>query len=237
MSPSPGEPTPSKETIDSGAAVGSEGELLWGTPIRVVSWITLPALIVILGVLVGTFLLRRVHGEFEVLGWLQLAAAAVFVAVGVVLAWAGYLAYSRITVADTRRFHKATVIGIATVSTLLVVTGVFGGSNSRVLVGVCATVALGIWATRFPSDPNPFLVLSLLVYRAVLALAAVLLASAVIAGVVALVDGDLPRTLASTYLGAGIDYGVVAIVGCVITARRLSAARRLAAASRLDAAQ
>ena len=62
--------------------------------------------------------------------------------------------------------------------------------------------------------------------RVTFAVAAVLSACAVIAGVLALVNGDLPGGLASTYLGAGINYGVIAIIGSVIIARRLSAAGR-----------
>ena len=226
MSSSPGEPAPSEETIGSDDAVGSEGEQLWGTPIRVVSWIALPALIVILGVLAGTFLLRRVYGEFGLLGWIQLAEAAVFVIVGGVLACVGYLAYSRITVADTTRFLKVSMIGVAVLSSALIVTGVFDGSNPQVLAGVFAMAGLWGSTTRFPSDPIQFHVLRLLVYRVVFAVAVVLLVSAVFAGVLALIDGDVPGKLASKYLGAGINYAVVAIVGGVVTARRLSAVRR-----------
>jgi len=121
MTSGPSEPVPPRETFGSDDAVDPEAELLWGTPIRVVSWIALPALIVIIGVLAGTFLLQRVYGEFGLLGWIQLAAATVFVAVGVVLAWAGFLAYSRITVTDTTRFLKVSVIGVAILSSALVV--------------------------------------------------------------------------------------------------------------------
>lgn len=226
MSSGPSEPVQPRETNGSDDAVDPEAELLWGTPIRIASWIALPALIVILGALAGTFLLRRVYGEFGLLGWIQLAAAAMFVIVGVVLAWAGYLAYSRITVADTTRFLKVSVTGVAILSSALVMTGVFGGSNPQVLAGVFAMAGLWGSTTQFPSDPIPFRALRLLVYRVAFAVAAVLLVSAVIAGVLALIDGDLPGRLASTYLGAGINYGVIAIIGGVITARRLSAASR-----------
>ena len=226
MSSGPSEPVPSREAFGSGDAVDPEPELLWGTPIHVVSWIALPALIVIIGVLAGTVLLRRVHGEFGPLGWIQLVAATVFVAVGVVLAWAGFLAYSRITVTDTTRFLKVSVIGVAILSSALVVTGVFDGSSPQVLAGVFAMAGLWGSTTRFPSEPGPFHALRLLVYRVVFAAAVVLLVSAVTAGVLALIDGDLPGKLASTYLGAGINYGVVAIVGGVVAARRLSVARR-----------
>ena len=226
MNSGPSEPLPPREAFGSDDAVDPEAELLWGTPIRIVSWIALPALIVILGVLAGTFLLRRVYGEFGLLGWVQLVAAAMFVIVGVVLAWTGYLAYSRITVAGTTRFLKVSVIGVAILSSALVVTGVFEGSNPQVLAGVFAMAGLWGSTTRFPSDPIPFHALRLLAYRVVFAVAAVMLVSAVIAGVLALIDGDLPGKLASTYLGAAIIYGVVAIVGGVVTANRLSAARR-----------
>ena len=218
------EPVPPREGFGSDDAVDPEAELLGGTPIRFVSWIALPTLIVILGVLAGTSVLRRVQGDFGLLGWIQIAAAAMFVIVGVVLAWAGYLAYCRITVADTARFLKVSVIGVAVLSSALVVTGVFGGSNPQVLAGVFAMAGLWGSTTRFPSDPIPFQALRLLVHRVVFAVAAVLLVSAVIAGARALVDGDPPRRLASTYLGAGINYGVIAIVGYVIAARQLSAA-------------
>jgi hypothetical protein len=149
-----------------------------------------------------------------------------FVIVGVVLAWVGYLAYSRITVADTTRFLKVSVIGVALLCSALVVAGVFGGSTVQVLAGVF--VMAGLWGstTRFPSDPIPFRALRLLIYRVAFVVAAVLLASAVIAGVLALVDRDLPDGLVSTYLGAGINYGVIAIIGGVISTRRLSAASR-----------
>ena len=226
MSSGPSEPVQPRQTNGSDDAIDPEAELLKGTPIRIVSWIALPALIVILGVLAGVSLLRGVYGEFGLLRWTQLAAAAMFVIVGVVLAWVGYLAYSRITVADTTRFLKVSVIGVAILSSALVVTGVFGGSNVQVLAGVFAMAGLWGSTTRFPSDPIPFRALRLLVYRVAFAVAAVLLAGAVIAGVLALFDGDLPDRLASTYLGAGINYGVISIIGGVITARRLSAASR-----------
>ena len=197
-----------------------------GTLIRIASWIALPALIPILGVLAGNFLPRSAYGEFGLLGWTQLAAAAMFVIVGVVSAWAGYLAHSRITVADTTRFLKVSVIGVAILFSALVMTGVFGGSNLQVFAGVFAMAGLWSSTTRFPSDPLPFRALRLLVCRVTFAAAAVLSASAAIAGVLVLVDGDLPGGLASTYLGAGINYGVIAIIGSVIIARRLSAAGR-----------
>jgi hypothetical protein len=226
MSSGPSEPVQPRQTNGSDDAIDPEAELLRGTPIRIASWIALPALIVILGVLAGTFLLRGVHSEFGLLRWTQLAAAAMFVIVGVVLAWVGYLAYSRITVADTTRFLKVSVIGVAILCSALVVAGVFGGSTVQVLAGVF--VMAGLWGstTRFPSDPIPFRALRLLIYRVAFVVAAVLLASAVIAGVLALVDRDLPDGLVSTYLGAGINYGVIAIIGGVISTRRLSAASR-----------
>jgi predicted Co/Zn/Cd cation transporter (cation efflux family) len=124
------------------------------------------------------------------------------------------------------RFHRVTVVGVTILSSVLVLTGIFSGSNPQVFAGVFAMVGLWIWATRFPSKPIAFRLLHLLLYRLVLAVAAALLASVVISAVLALVDGDLPTTLASTYLGAGIVYCVVAITGCVITARKLSGASR-----------
>ena len=215
-----------RETNGSDGAVDPEAELLRGTLIRIASWIALPALIPILGVLAGNFLPRSAYGEFGLLGWTQLAAAAMFVIVGVVSAWAGYLAHSRITVADTTRFLKVSVIGVAILFSALVMTGVFGGSNLQVFAGVFAMAGLWSSTTRFPSDPLPFRALRLLVCRVTFAAAAVLSASAAIAGVLALVDGDLPGRLTSTFLGAGINYGVIAIIGGVIIARRLSAAGR-----------
>lgn len=226
MSSGPSEPVQPREMNGSDDAVDPEAELLRGTPISVASWIALPALFVTLGVLAGTFLLRGAPGKFGLLGWTQLAAAAIFVIVGMVLAWAGYLAYSRITVADTTRFLKVSVIGVAILCSALIVTGVFGGSTVQVLAGLFAMAGLWGSTTRFPSDPIPFQALRPLIYRAALAVAAVLFASTVIAGVLALVDGDLPDRLASTYLGAGISYGVIAIIGGAVTARCLSAANR-----------
>ena len=226
MSTSPGEPEPSREALGSDDAVDHESELLWGTPTSVVSWITFAAFIVIFGVFGGIFLVRTVRNEFGFLAWAQLAARAVIVIVGVALAWAGCLAYSRITVTDTMRFHRATAVGVAILSTVLVVTGIFGGSNPQVLAGVSAMVGLWIWATRFPSKPIAFRLLRLLLYRLVFVVAAELLASVVVSAVFALVDGDLPTTLASNYLGAGIVYCVVAVTGCVVTARKLSGASR-----------
>ena len=226
MSSGPSEPVQPRQTNGSDDAVDPEAELLRGTPISVASWIALPALFVTLGVLAGTFLLRGPPGTFGLLGWTQLAAAAIFVIVGMVLAWAGYLAYSRITVADTTRFLTASVIGVAILCSALVVTGVFGGSTVQVLAGLFAMAGLWGSTARFPSDPIPFRALRLLIYRAALVVAVVLLACAVIAEVLALVDGDLPDRLASTYLGAGISYGLIAIIGGAVTARRLSAANR-----------
>ena len=214
MSTSAGEPESSREALGSDDAVYHERDLLWGTPTSVVSWITFPAFIVIFGILGEIFLVRTVRNEFGFLAWAQLAARAVIVVVDVALAWAGCLAYSRITVTDTMRFHRITVLGVAILSSILVVTGVF------------AMVGLWIWATRFPSKPIAFRLLHLLLYRLVLAVAAELLASVVISAVLALVDGNLPTTLASNYLGAGIVYCVVAVTGCVVTARKLSDASR-----------
>ena len=111
-------------------------------------------------------------------------------------------------------FHRITVLGVAILSSILVVTG------------VVAMVGPWIWATRFPSKPIAFRLLHLLLYRLVLAVAAELLARVVISAVLALVDGNLPTTLASNYLGAGIVYCVVAVTGCVVTARKLSDASR-----------
>jgi hypothetical protein len=226
MSSGPSEPVQPRQTNGSDDAIDPEAELLTGTPISVVSWLVFPALIVILGVVAGTLLLRGVYGEFGLLNWTQLASAAMFVIVGVVLAWVGYLAYSRITVTDTTRFLKVSVIGVAILCSALVVTGVFGGSNVQVLAGLFAMAGLWGSITRFPSDPIPFRALRLRVYRVAFAVAVVLLASAVIAGVLALADRDLPDGLVSTYLGAGVSYGVIAIIGGVISARRLSAASR-----------
>ena len=202
-----------KETNGSDDAVDPEAELLRGTPIPTASWIALPTLILSLGVLAGNFLLGRMCGEFGLLGWTQLAATAMFVIVGVVSAWAGYLAHPRITVADTMRFLKISVIGVAILSSALAMTGVFGGSNLQVFAGVFAMAGLWSSTTRFPSDPLPFRALRLLVCRVTFAVAAMLSASAVIAGVLVLDDGDLPGRLTSTYLGAGINYGVIAIIG------------------------
>ena len=123
-------------------------------------------------------------------------------------------------------FHRITVLGVAILSSVLVLTGIFSGSNPQVFAGVFAMVGLWIWATRFPSKPIAFRLLRLLLYRLVFTVAAALLASVVISAVLALVDEDLPTTLASTYLGAGIVYCVVAITGCVITARKLSGTSR-----------
>ena len=226
MSTSPAEPESSREALGSDDAVDHESELLWGTPTSIVSWITFPAFIVIFGILGGIFLVRTVRNEFGFLVWAQLAAGTVIVVVGVALAWAGCLAYSRITVTDTMRFHRVTVVGVAILSSVLVVMGIFGGSNPQVLAGVFAMVGLWIWATRFPSKLIAFRLLHLLLYRLVFAVAAELLDSVVISAVLALLDGNLPTTLASTYLGAGIFYYVVAITGCVITARRVSGASR-----------
>ena len=226
MSTSPGEPESSREALGSDDAVDDESEMLWGTPTSIVSWITFPAFIVIFGILGEIFLLRTVRSEFGFLVWAQLAAGAVIVIVGVALAWAGCLAYSRITVTDTMRFHRATAVGVAILSTVLVVSGIFGGSSLQVLAGVSALVGLWIWAIRFPSKPIAFRLLRLLLYRMVFVVAAELLASVVVSAVMALVDGDLPTTLASNYLGAGIVYCVVAITGCVVTARKLSGASR-----------
>jgi len=124
------------------------------------------------------------------------------------------------------RFRWDTVVGIAILSSVLVLTGIFSGSNPQVFAGVFAMVGLWIWATRFPSKLIAFRLLHLLLYRLVFAVAAELLDSVVISAVLALLDGNLPTTLASTYLGAGIFYYVVAITGCVITARRVSGASR-----------
>jgi len=226
MSTSPDEPESSREVLGSDDAVDHEGEQLWGTPTTVVSWITFPAFIVIFGVLGEIFLVRTVRSGFGFLVWAHLAALPVIVVVGVALGWTGCLAYSRITVIDTMRFHRATVVGVTILSTVLVMTGIFDGSNLQVLAGVSAMVGLWIWATRFPSKPIAFRLLRLLLYRLVFTVAAALLASVVLSAVLALVDGDLPTTVASTYLGAGILYCVVAITGCVITARKLSGASR-----------
>ena len=231
MSTCAGESESSREARGSADDVDHESELLWGTPTSVVSWITFPAFIVIFGVLGEIFLSRTARSEFGFLVWAQLAAGAVIVVVGVALAWAGCVAYSRITVTDTMRFHRVTVVGVAILSSVLVLTGIFGGSNPRVLAGVFAMVGLWIWATQFASKPIAFRILRLLLYRLVFAVAAELLASVVLSAVLALVDGDLPTTLASSYLGAGIVYCVVAVTGCVIAARKLSGA------SRADAAQ
>lgn len=226
MSSGPSENVPPRETFGSDKVVDPKVEPLWGTPIRIVSWIALPSLIVILGVLAGTFLLRGIHGELGLLDWIQLAAAAVFVIVGLILAGAGYLAYSRITVADTTHFLKVSVISVAVLSTVLVMTGIFGGSNTQVLAGVMAMAGVWVWTTRSPSDPIPFQALRFLVYCVVIAVALVLLGGAVVTGVLSLVDGDLPGKLASTYLGAGIVYGIVAIVGGVVAVRGVLTARR-----------
>ena len=101
------------------------------------------------------------------------------------------------------RFRWDTVVGIAILSSVLVLTVIFSGSNPQVLAGVFAMVGLWIWATRFPSKPIAFRLLHLLLYRLVFAVAAELLDSVVISAVLALIDGNLPTTLASTYLGAG----------------------------------
>ena len=137
MSTCAGESESSREARGSADDVDLESELLWGTPTSVVSWITFPAFIVIFGILGEIFLVRTVRNEFGFLAWAQLAARAVIVIVGVALAWAGCLAYSRITVTDTMRFHRATAVGVAILSTVLVVTGIFGGSNPQVLAGFC----------------------------------------------------------------------------------------------------
>ena len=129
------------------------------------------------------------------------------------------------------RFHRVTVVGVTILSSVLVLTGIFSGSNPQVFAGVFAMVGLWIWATRFPSKPIAFRLLHLLLYRLVLAVAAALLASVVISAVLALVDGYLPTTLAPSYPGRGIVYCVVAITRCVIAVRKLSGA------SREDAAQ
>ena len=123
-------------------------------------------------------------------------------------------------------FHQITVLGVAILSSVLVLTGIFSGSNPQVFAGVFAMVGLWIWATGFPSKPIAFRLLHLLLYRLVLAVAAELLASVVISAVLALVDGNLPTTLAPSYLGRGIVYCVVAITGCVIATRKLSGASR-----------
>ena len=118
MSTSPGEPESSREALGSDDAVDHECELLWGTPTTVVSWITFPVFIVIFGVLGEIFLSRTSRSDFGFLVWAHLAASAVVVLVGVALAWAGYLAYSRITVTDTMRFHRATTVGVTILSSV-----------------------------------------------------------------------------------------------------------------------
>jgi hypothetical protein len=63
MSSGPSEPVQPRQTNGSDDVIDPEAELLKGTPIRIASWIVFPALIVILGVVAGTFLLRGVDSE------------------------------------------------------------------------------------------------------------------------------------------------------------------------------